>query len=81
MRRTGFTDELDALGMDYEIVASAPGDWTAEGGARVCREVLELETVQDLPRAGQDLIAVGIWSVAIVVSLWALWYAHREKRI
>ena len=44
-------------------------------------KVLELDTVQELPRAGQDLIAVGIWSFALVVSLWALWYAHREKRI
>ncbi|MFW2334439.1 c-type cytochrome [Ilumatobacter sp.] len=42
---------------------------------------LELETVQDLPRTAQDLIAVGLWSAAICATLWALWYAHREKRI
>lgn len=44
-------------------------------------QVLENETVQDLPQAGQDIIVMGIWSTAIVVSLGVLWYAHREKRI
>ena len=44
-------------------------------------QVLELDTVQDLPRAAQDLIAVGIWVVALATSLLALWYAHREDRI
>jgi mono/diheme cytochrome c family protein len=43
--------------------------------------VLERQTVQDMPRMAQDLIAVGIWSVAIAGSILALWYAHREKRI
>jgi mono/diheme cytochrome c family protein len=43
--------------------------------------VLEMETVQELPRAAQDLIAVGIWSGAIAASMWALWYAHRERRV
>lgn len=44
-------------------------------------QVLELDTIQDLPRAGQDIIVMGIWSAAIVVSIGVLWYAHREKRI
>ena len=44
-------------------------------------QVLELDTVQDLPRAAQDLIAVGIWAGAIVAAMWALWYAHRERRV
>lgn len=43
--------------------------------------VLELETVQGLPRAAQDLIAVSIWMAAIAASIWALWYAHRERRV
>jgi mono/diheme cytochrome c family protein len=43
--------------------------------------VLEFQAVQDLPRAGQDLIAVGLWFGALVVALLALWYAHRERRI
>jgi mono/diheme cytochrome c family protein len=43
--------------------------------------VLELSTVQELPRAAQDLIAVSIWIAAIVASIWALWYAHRERRV
>ena len=44
-------------------------------------QVLELDTVQDLPRAAQDLIAVGLWMAAIAASIWALWYAHRERRV
>lgn len=44
-------------------------------------KVLELDTVQDLPRAGQDLIAVALWAGGIGATLLALWYAHRERRI
>lgn len=43
--------------------------------------VLEIETVQELPRAAQDLIAVGLWSVGVGATILALWYAWREKRI
>lgn len=43
--------------------------------------VLEIKTVQDLPRAAQDLIAVGLWAGGVVVTILALWYAHRERRI
>ena len=44
-------------------------------------KVLESTTVEKLPRAVQDLLAVGIWVVALAGSAWALWYAHRESRI
>lgn len=44
-------------------------------------KVLEIETVQNLPRSAQDLIAVGLWAGALVASAWALWYAHRERRV
>jgi mono/diheme cytochrome c family protein len=43
--------------------------------------VLELETVQDLPRGAQDLIAVSLWIVGVGGTLLALWYAYRERRI
>lgn len=44
-------------------------------------QVLELETVQDLPRAAQDLIAVSFWIGGVGATLVALWYAHRERRV
>lgn len=44
-------------------------------------KVLELDTVQELPREAQDLIAVSLWAGAIGASIWALWYAHRERRV
>lgn len=44
-------------------------------------KVLEMQTVQELPRVAQDLIAVGLWLGALGAGLWALWYAHRERRI
>jgi hypothetical protein len=43
--------------------------------------VLEIDTVQQLPRIAQDIIAVGVWLGALGAGLWALWYAHRERRI
>jgi len=43
--------------------------------------VLEFDAVRDLPRAAQDLIAVGLWSAGLAAGLWALWYAHREQRV
>lgn len=46
MRADGFTSELDALGVAYEIVGQAAGDWTGEGGERVCRDFVDLETVE-----------------------------------
>lgn len=44
-------------------------------------KVLELGAVQDMSRAAQDLITLGLWSGALVVALLVLWYAHRERRI
>jgi mono/diheme cytochrome c family protein len=43
--------------------------------------VLKLQTVEKLPRAAQDVIAVGLWLGALGASAWALWYAHRERRV
>ena len=51
------------------------------GTTIVPSKVLEMQTVQDLPRVAQDLIAVAIWLGALGAGLWALWYAHRERRI
>jgi mono/diheme cytochrome c family protein len=51
------------------------------GTVWVPSKVLELETVAALPRIAQDVIAVGIWFTALAAGLWALWYAHRERRI
>ena len=43
--------------------------------------VLESSTIQDLPRALQDLIAVGLWGGGILVMIAGLWFAYRERRI
>lgn len=51
------------------------------GTTIVPSRVLEMETVSSLPRIAQDVIAVGIWLGALAAGLWALWYAHRERRI
>lgn len=44
-------------------------------------KVLEVPTVQKLPRAAQDLITLGLWGAGVAATLWALWFAHRERRI
>lgn len=44
-------------------------------------KVLETEAVRDLPREAQDVIASGLWIGGLAGGLWALWYAHRHRRI
>lgn len=44
-------------------------------------KALELDMVRDMPRTAQDLIAVGLWSGALVGLLLVLWFAHRERRV
>lgn len=43
--------------------------------------VLEWEPVTRLPRWFSDILASGIWTGALVISLAALWWFHREERI
>lgn len=39
MRFDGFVDELAALAVDFEIAASASGEWTGDGGRLACAEL------------------------------------------
>ncbi len=43
--------------------------------------VLQAEAVARLDRIFQDLIGSGLWLLGLGVGLWALWYAHRDRRI
>jgi len=41
----------------------------------------ESDVLQDLSGTQQDLITIGIWSLGLGGSLFALWYLHRKNRI
>ena len=43
--------------------------------------ILGLQAVGELPRYARDLIASGVWGVALAVGIWGLWWADREQRI
>lgn len=58
MRRDGFADELEALAIDYSIAASAPGDWTGEGGFGVCADFAALGDI-DLIFSMSDAMTAG----------------------
>ena len=87
---TGNIDVHLAGRLDPDGGALGAGARQAEHDAAAIRDALYrqafapvrwVETVQALPRMAQDLIAVGIWMGMLVGGLWALWYAHRERRI
>ena len=40
-RRQGFEQALKSAGIHYKIVASQPGDWTAEKGMAACQNILQ----------------------------------------
>ena len=43
--------------------------------------VLQTQTVAGLDRIFQDIIGTGLWVLGLGIGLWALWYAHRDRRI
>ena len=62
-----FTSAIAAFGVVFTVYAPS--------------RVLQLETVARLDRIVQDIIGTGLWVLGLAIGLWALWYAHRDRRI
>ena len=58
-RRDGFEQGLKAAGIKYTIVASQPGDWTAEKGEAACQNILQSHPDVDLFFNEADDMVVG----------------------
>lgn len=58
-RRDGFEQGLKAAGVKYTIVASQPGDWTAEKGEAACQNILQSNPDVDLFFNEADDMVVG----------------------
>ena len=58
-RTEGFKQALDAAGAKYEVVASQPGDWTAEKGEAACQNILAAHPDVDLFYNQADDMVVG----------------------
>lgn len=43
--------------------------------------VLQSDSVSKMADTTQDLVGVGVWSAGLVLGIWTLWWAHREKRV
>jgi ribose transport system substrate-binding protein len=58
-RSQGFLEALDKAGAKYQIVASQPGDWTAEKGEAACQNILSAHPDVDLFFNQADDMVVG----------------------
>lgn len=58
-RARGFARGLDAAGARYRVVASQPGNWTAEGGERACQNILAAQPGVDLFYNEADDMVIG----------------------
>ncbi len=58
-RQDGFEEVLKGAGVDYEIVASQPSDWTAESGESICQNMLTATPDIDLIHSHADPMSVG----------------------
>jgi ribose transport system substrate-binding protein len=58
-RSQGFLEALDKTGAKYQIVASQPGDWTAEKGEAACQNILSAHPDVDLFFNQADDMVVG----------------------
>ena len=58
-RAEGFTRALEAAHARYRIVASQPGDWTADGADAACQNILAAHPDVDLFFSEADDMAVG----------------------
>ncbi|RIA43788.1 ribose transport system substrate-binding protein [Hephaestia caeni] len=58
-RARGFRQGLDKAGVRYTIVASQPGNWTAEGGEAACQNILAAQPDIDLLFNEADDMVIG----------------------
>lgn len=58
-RQDGFEEALKAAGIQYEIVASQPTDWTPETGESICQNILTANPDIDLVYSHADQMAIG----------------------
>lgn len=58
-RARGFRRGLDGAGARYRIVASQPGNWTAEGGEAACQNILAARPAIDLFFNEADDMVIG----------------------
>jgi ribose transport system substrate-binding protein len=58
-RARGFRRGLDGAGARYRIVASQPGNWTAEGGEAACQNILAARPAVDLFFNEADDMVIG----------------------
>ncbi|MBC9031988.1 sugar ABC transporter substrate-binding protein [Sphingomonas sp. JC676] len=58
-RARGFRQGLAKAGIKYEIVASQPGDWTAEGGEAACQNILAAQPDIDMFFNEADDMVIG----------------------
>lgn len=80
-RVVAVNDRREITWVDAWMKTSVIVVFAVVGTVIVPAKVIELNAVQDLSRTAQDLLIVGIWSVAVGALLLALWFAHRERRI
>jgi ribose transport system substrate-binding protein len=58
-RARGFRQGLEKAGVRYRIVASQPGNWTAEGGEAACQNILAAQPTIDLFFNEADDMVIG----------------------
>ncbi|WP_423066089.1 sugar ABC transporter substrate-binding protein [Devosia sp. CN2-171] len=58
-RQDGFEEALKAAGIQFEIVASQPTDWTPETGEALCQNILTANPDVDLIYSHADQMAIG----------------------
>lgn len=59
LRFARFLDPAKEAGVNFDVVASQPGDWTAEGAQSACQNMLASDPEIDLFYAESDDMAVG----------------------
>ncbi len=59
LRETGFSRTLDELGVNYEVVASEPGNWNPEDGGQACQRILNASTTIDILFSMSDAMTAG----------------------
>lgn len=74
-------DRTHTSGVDVALKAGLIVVYFVVGTVVLPSRILELSVVTALPRIARDLVGVGVWTVAVGLGLWGLWWAQRRNRV